>query len=115
MSNAPPEPENHILKNMLLEEETMQYGILVHEEDDDVGVAVMDLKAGSEIGAATLEGASLGSVKLAEDVPLGHKVAMRQLAQDKHIIEYGRVIGRATQPIASGAHVHVHNIRTLRW
>ncbi len=93
----------------------MQYGILVHEPDDDVGVAVMDLKAGSEVGAATLEGQSLGSLKLAADIPLGHKVAMRDLPQDKHIIEYGREIGRATQSIVRGAHVHVHNIRTLRW
>lgn len=93
----------------------MQYGILMHEADDDVGVAVSDLKAGNEVGAATLEGQSAGTVVVTEDIPLGHKVAMRDLAQDKHIIEYGRVIGRAAQPVRRGDHVHVHNLRTLRW
>jgi (2R)-sulfolactate sulfo-lyase subunit alpha len=93
----------------------MEYGILLHEADDDVGVAVMDLKAGTEIGAATLEGEPVNSVKLVEDVPLGHKVAMRELNKDKQIIEYGSAIGSATQAIARGAHVHVHNIKTLRW
>jgi (2R)-sulfolactate sulfo-lyase subunit alpha len=93
----------------------MKYGILIHEADDDVGVAVMDLKAGDEIGVATLEGQSIGSVKIVQDIPLGHKVAMRDLAAEKQVIEYGRSIGRVTEPIKRGAHVHVHNIHTMRW
>jgi len=93
----------------------MKYGILIHEEQDDVGVAVMDLQAGAEIGAATLEGKSLSAVKVTEDIPLGHKVALRDLPADKHIIEYNRAIGRAKQEIKAGEHVHVHNLNTLRW
>lgn len=93
----------------------MQYAILMHEADDDVGVAVMDLAAGSEVGTATLEGQSVGSLVVIQDIPLGHKVAMRDLPLDKRVIEYGRPIGRATQAIKRGEHVHVHNIRTLRW
>lgn len=93
----------------------MKYGILMHESQDDVGVAVMDLKAGSEIGAATLEGASVITLVMVQDVPLGHKVAMRDLAEGKQIIEYGRTIGKATQAITRGQHVHVHNLTTMRW
>jgi (2R)-sulfolactate sulfo-lyase subunit alpha len=93
----------------------MKYGILIHEPDDDVGVAVLDLKNGDEIGVATLEGQSIGSVKVISNVPLGHKVAMREMAKDKQVIEYGRPIGQVIEPIAKGAHVHVHNIRTMRW
>ena len=93
----------------------MKYGILMHEANDDVGVAVLDLTAGSEIGAATLEGTPVGSLVLTQDIPLGHKVAMRDMALDQRVIEYGRAIGRATQAIARGEHVHIHNIRTLRW
>ena len=36
----------------------MKHGILLHEPQDDVGVAVMDLKKGATIGAVTLEGVS---------------------------------------------------------
>jgi (2R)-sulfolactate sulfo-lyase subunit alpha len=93
----------------------MKYGILIHEAADDVGVAVLDLKAGHEIGAATLEGESIGSLSIVDDIPLGHKVAMRAMAADKEVIEYGRAIGKTTQAIAKGAHVHVHNIKTMRW
>lgn len=93
----------------------MKYGILMHEKDDDVGVAVMDLAAGSEIGAATLEGESVCSVVVCQDILLGHKVAMRELPLGKHVIEYGRGIGFTVAAIAKGEHVHVHNIKSLRW
>lgn len=93
----------------------MKKGILLHEATDDVGVAVMDLKAGEEIGVATLEGKDVKQIKLVGDVPLGHKVAMSDLAQDKHIIEYGRAVGYASVKIMAGEHVHIHNIKSLRW
>ncbi len=93
----------------------MKFAILIHDPADDVGVAVTDLKAGDEVGAASLEGQSLGSLSVTEDVPLGHKIAMRDLAPDKPVIEYGRAIGKTTAAIKSGQHVHVHNIKTQRW
>jgi (2R)-sulfolactate sulfo-lyase subunit alpha len=93
----------------------MKKGILLHEANDDVGVAVMDLKAGEVIGVATLEGKDVRQITLVTDVPLGHKVAMADLPLDKHVIEYGREIGFVAAPIAAGEHVHVHNIKSLRW
>ena len=93
----------------------MKHGILLHEPKDDVGVAVTDLKKGANIGAVTLEGKNAGSVKLRDNVPLGHKVAMRDLSQDKPVIKYGRQVGKAVRPIARGAHVHTHNMKTARW
>jgi (2R)-sulfolactate sulfo-lyase subunit alpha len=93
----------------------MKYGILMHEPNDDVGVAVADLEAGVEVGAATLEGQPVGSVTLLQAIPLGHKIALRDLKAGQKVMEYGRPIGAATQDIARGAHVHVHNLKTLRW
>jgi (2R)-sulfolactate sulfo-lyase subunit alpha len=93
----------------------MKHSILLHELDDDVGVAVMDLKKGATVGVVTLEGKPAGSIKLVDRVPLGHKVAMRTLAADQRVSKYGRPIGKAVKPIARGAHVHVHNVKTLRW
>ncbi len=93
----------------------MKHGILMHEADDDVGVAVEDLQTGAEVAAVTLEGQPVGTIKLVENVPLGHKVAMRDIAQGKKVIEYGRPIGQATQAAPCGAHVHTHNLKTMRW
>jgi (2R)-sulfolactate sulfo-lyase subunit alpha len=93
----------------------MAHAILIHEKEDDVGVAVKDLKKNEEVGVVTLEGEFVTLVKMSDDVPLGHKVAMRELAEGKQITEYGRTIGKATQAVSPGGHVHVHNIKTLRW
>jgi (2R)-sulfolactate sulfo-lyase subunit alpha len=93
----------------------MKKGILLHETTDDVGVAAMDIAAGEEIQAVTLEGEPVLTVKVIEDVPLGHKVAMRDMAENHHVQEYGRAIGYAFQDVKFGAHVHVHNIKSLRW
>ncbi len=93
----------------------MTHGILMHEPDDDVGVAVTDLRAGTEIGAITLEGAPVGTVRLVDNVPLGHKVAMRDIAAEKDVVEYGRVIAVAVHAAPRGSHVHTHNIKTKRW
>jgi (2R)-sulfolactate sulfo-lyase subunit alpha len=57
----------------------------------------------------------MGSITVVENILLSHKVALRDLARNKHVIEYGRPIGHATKAIAKGAHVHVHNLKSLRW
>ena len=92
----------------------MKHGILIHETIDDVGVAVRDLKAGEEVGIVTLEGQPAGAITVLTDVPLGHKVAMRDSVGHK-LLKYGRPIGQVVQPISRGNHVHTHNLRTLRW
>jgi len=93
----------------------MKKGILLHDDNDDVGVAAMDLKDGEEIQAVTLEGNPVTLITLVDDVPLGHKVAMRDMAANKHILEYGREIGYASVVIVKGGHVHTQNIKSLRW
>ncbi len=93
----------------------MKHSILLHEPDDDVGVAVVDINAGDEVGAVTLEGQQVGSVKMVESVPLGHKVAMHAMAVGHKVIEYGREIGQCVKETPRGAHVHTHNLKTMRW
>ncbi len=79
---------------------------------DDVAVALRDLVAGERVrikaGAAVVELAALA------DVPLGHKLARRAIAAGEVVRKYGEPIGGATASIAAGAHVHVHNLASLR-
>ena len=42
----------------------------------------------------------------------GHKYALRDIAAGENVVKYGMPIGHATQPIAKGEHVHVHNVKT---
>jgi len=48
-------------------------------------------------------------------IPLGHKVALRDLATDERVTEYGETIGLARTDIAQGDLVHTHNVRSARW
>ena len=49
------------------------------------------------------------------DIPIGHKVALKDYRPGDTVIKYGVDIGRVVQPIARGEHLHVHNVKTKRW
>ena len=88
---------------------------LVHDKRDSVGVAVVDVKAGQ-----TLEGRSLDTnetirAKANMDIPLGHKIALRDFKPGDTVMKYGNDIGKVVEPIKAGDHVHVHNVKTKRW
>ena len=50
-----------------------------------------------------------------QDIPLGHKVALKDMATGDTVIKYGIDIGKVVQPIRRGEHAHVHNVKTKRW
>jgi len=69
-------------------------------------VAVRSLPAGSEV---VVEDAG---VVLRDDVPAGHKIAVRPIEPGEPVVKYGFPIGAATAAIAPGAWVHTHNLKT---
>jgi (2R)-sulfolactate sulfo-lyase subunit alpha len=93
----------------------MKYRALIHEAKDDVAVVIQDVAARDPIKIFTLEGTETGSVEAVEPIALGHKIAVRAVSQGKEVLEYGRPIGKATEDVAIGAHVHVHNLKSIRW
>jgi (2R)-sulfolactate sulfo-lyase subunit alpha len=88
-------------------------GFLAHRQGDLVGVAVRDLDPGP-VNGSYLAGADTISVTLTEPVPLGHKVALADIAAGQDVIEYGQRVGIASKDIRQGDHVHVHNVRSAR-
>lgn len=93
----------------------MAHGALLHEDVDDVAVVIADVSKGDEVKTVTLEGKDMGVVRAVEDIPLGHKIALKDMAEGYEVIKYGRAIGLTTQAIAKGAHVHTQNVRSIRW
>ena len=69
---------------------------------DDVVIACRELEAGTNL---LKEG-----VVCRERIPAGHKVATRAIVPGAPVRRYSQVIGFATQPIAPGQHVHLHNL-----
>lgn len=88
---------------------------LVHRDGDHVGVAIRDIKKGEHVSGKTVDEQFSYELDAVQDIPLGHKIALRDIQKGEKIIEYGEIIGVAIDNIARGAHVHVHNIRSLRW
>jgi hypothetical protein len=86
--------------------------LIVVSEGDNVATALHDMQAGSEAHIAGPNGA-LTPVTLTADIRLGHKAALRPIAEGDFVIKHGRPIGRATAEIKAGNHVHVHNVISL--
>lgn len=91
------------------------FQFLVHEKEDGVGVAVVDIKAGQDVTGRVMSDQSSVQAKALSEIPLGHKIALRDFKEGDTIIKYGEDIGRVVAPIKAGEHVHVHNVKTKRW
>ena len=90
--------------------------LLVHHKEDNVGVVVVEgLAAGTDMLCVVTEDNSDFRLTAAEDIPIGHKVALSDLAEGETVIKYGADIGRMIAGAGKGAHVHVHNLKTKRW
>ena len=74
---------------------------------DAVAVALRPVKAGETVSWGE------GTLTLKEDIPMGHKAALRDIRKGETVIKYGYPIGEATEEIPEGTHVHTHNLRTL--
>ncbi|MBM3408220.1 MAG: hypothetical protein FJY25_12970 [Betaproteobacteria bacterium] len=69
---------------------------------DDMVIAARPIAAGTRIDDE--------SPTCIDANPAGHKLAVRALAKGSPVRRYNQIIGFATQPIAAGQHVHVHNL-----
>jgi hypothetical protein len=89
--------------------------VLLHPSDD-VAVLVEPAAAGEtvEIVGGDAGGDAGGPLASAVALPLGHKIAVRALAEGTPVRKCGEVIGRMTATAARGDHIHVHNLVSLR-
>ena len=73
---------------------------------DHVAVAIAPLTNGASIAIAGR------AITVNQDIPAGHKLAIRDIRAEEKIFKYGHCIGHATQNIPAGAWVHSHNLHT---
>ena len=88
---------------------------LVHEKDDSVGVATVDIKAGETAAGLFMDTQKPVEIKTLNDIPLGHKIAMVDHHVDGSVIKYGADIGKVVADVKKGGHVHTQNLKTRRW
>ncbi len=80
--------------------------VLQIKPGDNVAVALRPIQKGDTAETET------GHVTAAENIPQGHKIAVREIPAGADIIKYGYAIGHAETGIAAGSWVHTHNMRT---
>ena len=78
---------------------------------DNVATLLEDIEAGAEVQVRG-ESAPL-SLRVIDAIKTGHKIALRPMTAGTPIVRYGFPIGEATQSIAQGAWVHLHNCRSF--
>ena len=89
---------------------------LVHDEGDTVGVVVVETVAnGAALQGLSMETGQSVTMTALADIPLGHKIALKDLAEGETVLKYGHDIGRIVAAVKAGDHVHVHNMKTKRW
>ncbi len=88
---------------------------LIHNSQDNVGVVARDVKPGETLAGETIDKRDGFRLTARQDIPLGHKIALKDFKVGDTVIKYGEDIGKVVAPIRAGEHVHIHNLKTKRW
>jgi len=80
--------------------------VLRVHENDNVVIAASPLSKGTVIEDQNQK------ITLLSDIPMGHKIATRDIKAGENIMRYGNPIGHATEDIPQGQYVHTHNVKT---
>jgi altronate dehydratase small subunit len=89
-----------------------KYKAIVMKASDNVATVVEAVEQGTEI-VLEMEGKRV-SVRVTDQIPFGHKFAVRDIGKGSVVVKYGEPIGVATMDIKAGRHVHVHNVESSR-
>jgi altronate dehydratase small subunit len=82
--------------------------IIVINEKDNVATALDELPAGTTVSVKTEH--RMEKIELISQIPRGHKFSLRHMDRGGAVIKYGETIGKSTEEIPRGQHVHVHNV-----
>lgn len=88
-----------------------EFTVFQIEKKDNVATALKDIPGGQRahiIGNCTYDG-----IIAATDIPVGHKIALREIEPGEEITKYGVCIGRATVRIPKGSWVHLHVMHSV--
>jgi (2R)-sulfolactate sulfo-lyase subunit alpha len=89
---------------------------VLHDAHDTVAIVVVEgVKAGMDLNAWIMDEDRTITLKARQDIPIGHKVALKDMATGDTVLKYGIDMGKVVAPIKAGEHAHVHNIKTKRW
>ncbi|KXA89519.1 hypothetical protein AKJ61_02725 [candidate division MSBL1 archaeon SCGC-AAA259B11] len=90
----------------------MQKKAILINDKDNVATLTEEIKKGDSVRVVGAEEEI--ALTANENIPFGHKIALRKIQENERVKKYGEDIGVAEKPIKIGSHVHTHNLKTLR-
>ena len=89
---------------------------ILHDAKDTVAVIVVEgIEAGQTLTGWIMDDNKIIQQKVNHAIPIGHKLALKDMNIGDTVIKYGIDMGKVVAPIKAGDHAHVHNIKTKRW
>jgi (2R)-sulfolactate sulfo-lyase subunit alpha len=89
---------------------------VLHDPHDTVAVVVVEgVTAGMPLTGWIMDADRTVTLDARQDIPIGHKIALRDMKPGDTVVKYGIDMGKVVAPIRAGEHAHVHNIKTKRW
>lgn len=85
---------------------------MIIDPQDNVAVAIEPISAGDTV--EYLKKGEVVTLKATQDITIYHKLATRDIKAGEPVVKYGEHIGAATADIPAGAHVHVHNVESVK-
>jgi len=85
---------------------------IILDKKDNVATALRWLEEGDSIQVGVED--YTVNIVLPQNIPFGHKFALKDIQQGEAVTKYGEVIGLATKQIRRGEHAHIHNIESLK-
>ena len=89
---------------------------VLHDAKDTLAVVVVEgVKSDTAMTGWIMDEDRMINVQAQQDIPIGHKVALKDMVVGDTVWKYGIDMGKVVAPIKTGQHAHVHNIKTKRW
>jgi len=82
--------------------------------NDSVATALEALDTNDTVNVVLPSQKVVGTVKIRQSIPLGHKLAVKSITEGEGVTKYGETIGHSSKAIEPGEHVHIHNLKSDR-
>lgn len=87
---------------------------LTMDPRDNVATALAGIEPGDDVEVLSTTREVVRHVHANDALPLGHKIALADIAAGDDVVKYGAKIGRASRQIRLGDYVHIHNVTSDR-
>ncbi len=85
----------------------MKNNFIIMNSEDNCATSLAEIPKDDEV---KLNGGKI--IKINQNIPFGHKFALRKISKDDLVKKYGEIIGVATENIEVGDWIHTHNIKS---